>query len=189
MDIETILLTLSAGIALIALYFTGLAAKAAKDQTEIQRQLRRDAAQPYVWADLREDRIRGTMLLLVLGNSGPTVATDIRVTISPELRATSLNADKVKRVQDRLASGFQSLAPGREVSWSLGVGFEILEAEGGGSYTFRIEAVGPMGPLDPLTYVVDMDDWRSIRDSPDGSLHSVRKAIEGLTEQIAKNAN
>lgn len=186
MDIETIFLALSAVIALIALYFTGLAAKAAKDQTEIQRQLRKDAAQPYVWADLREDRIRGTMLLLVLGNSGPTVATNIRVTITPDLRATSFNSDKVQKVQGRLANGFQSLAPGREVSWSLGVGFEILRQEGGSSYSFKVEADGPFGPLEPLTYDVDMDDWRSMKDNPDGSLHAVRQAIEGLTKQVAK---
>ena len=64
-------------IALVALYFTGIAAKAAKDQTKIQRQLRIDAAQPYVWIDLRENTKVGSTLMLVIGNSGPTVATNV----------------------------------------------------------------------------------------------------------------
>jgi hypothetical protein len=185
MDIEAWILAGSTVIALVALFFTGLAAKAAVDQTKIQRQLRIDAAQPYVWADLREDKIRGTMVLLVLGNSGPTVATDIKVTITPELRATSMNAEKVQRVQERLANGFQSLAPGREVSWSLGVGFEILEKEGGRSYSFKVEAMGPFGPLEPLTYVVDMDDWRSMRDNPSGDLHQLTKSIDKVAVGVS----
>lgn len=51
---ETWVAFAAAGIALVALYFTGIAAKAAKDQTAIQRQLRIDAAQPYICGHSRE---------------------------------------------------------------------------------------------------------------------------------------
>lgn len=42
------------------------------------------ALQPYVWADLkpRED---GGMLVFVVGNAGPTVATDVRIVFDPLL--------------------------------------------------------------------------------------------------------
>lgn len=59
-------------IALAALLFTGIAAKAANDEAKIQRQLRIYAAQPYVWVDIRENRESGSFLQLELGNSGPT---------------------------------------------------------------------------------------------------------------------
>jgi len=50
-----------------AAYFTGRVAHAAGEQTNIQRQLRLDAAQPYVWVDLRPDEATGTLVNLVIG--------------------------------------------------------------------------------------------------------------------------
>ncbi len=74
-------------VAAAALYFTGLSARAAgraaaaaEEQSKIQRQLRIDAAQPYVWVDVRPDEA-GTLLNLVIGNSGPTVATNVHIRI------------------------------------------------------------------------------------------------------------
>jgi len=79
-------------IAGVALYFNGRstraatrAARAAEEQTKIQQQLRVDAALPYVWVDVRPDDATGTLLNLVVGNSGPTVATNIRVRVDPPL--------------------------------------------------------------------------------------------------------
>lgn len=178
----------AAGIALVALYFTGMAAKAAKDQTKIQRQLRIDAAQPYVWADIRENRESGSLLQLEVGNSGPTVATNVRVHVSKPLPTSSAdNADRVRRMEERLASGIKSLAPGRVITWTLGVGHQILAEEGARSYTFTIDAEGPFGPLETLSYTADLDDWRSMRDQPAGTLHTVRKSIDSLTEQLEKH--
>ena len=177
----------AAVIAFVALYFTGIAAKAAKDQTKIQRQLRIDAAQPYVWADIRENRESGSMLQLEVGNSGPTVATNVKVQISSPLPSSPGNEDRLRRIEKRLADGIKSLAPGRVITWSLGVGHQILAEEGGRSYTFTLSADGPFGPLEPLSYTADLDDWRLMRDQPFGSLHTVRKSIESLTKQLEKS--
>jgi hypothetical protein len=197
MDVQAWLATLSpeawftgaaAVIALAALFFTGVAARAASDQTKIQRQLRIDAAQPYVWVDIREDRLGGAMLHFEIGNSGPTVATNIRVGISTPLpTAHARNAESMRRLEDRLAAGFKSLAPGRVIAWSLGVGHQILAEEGGPSYTFTIDADGPFGPLETLTYTVDIDDWREMRDRPLGTLHMVRQSIDSLAKQLDKS--
>ena len=197
MDVQAWLATFSpeawfagaaAVIALVALFFTGVAAKAASDQTKIQRQLRIDAAQPYVWVDIREDRLGGGLLHFEIGNSGPTVATNIRVEISTPLpTAHARNADSMRRLEERLAGGFKSLAPGRVIAWSLGVGHQILAEEGGRSYTFTINADGPFGPVETLTYTVDMDDWRTMRDRPLGTLHMVRESIDSLTKQLDKS--
>jgi HAMP domain-containing protein len=63
-------------IAAVAVYFNfqstraaNRAARAADEQTKIQQQLRIEAAQPYVWADVRGDEATGTLLNLVVGNS------------------------------------------------------------------------------------------------------------------------
>jgi hypothetical protein len=185
---ETWVAFAAAGIAVVALYFTGIAAKAAKDQTKIQGQLRIDAAQPYVWADMRENRESGSMLQLEVGNSGPTVATNVRVNISMPLPSSSVsNENRLRGIEKRLAEGIRSLAPGRVITWTLGVGHQILAEEGGRSYTFTIDADGPFGPLETLSYTADLDDWRSMRDQPSGTLHTVRKSIDSLTKQIEKS--
>jgi hypothetical protein len=93
----------AAVIALVALFFTGIASKAAADQTKIQRQLRIDAAQPYVWADIRPETAQAGLLRLEIGNSGPTVATNIRVTSSVPLPASGQRfEERAKAVEQRL---------------------------------------------------------------------------------------
>ena len=93
-NVGTWIAIFAALIALAALYFNWQstqaalrAAHAAEEQTKIQ--LRIDAAQPYVWVDIRSDDAQGTRLNLVMGNSGPTVAEKVRVKVSPPLPASN----------------------------------------------------------------------------------------------------
>lgn len=186
MTLETATALAAVVIAFVALFFTGLAAKAAWDQTAIQRQLRREAAEPYVWADVRADPHTGTLLNLVIGNSGPTVATNVRVKVTPPLAAVGGRADKIERVQARLSAGFESLAPGKVLPWSLGPAPDLINEDGDHAHTFTIDADGPFGPIPTLTYVVDMDDWREHVDRPDGSLHLVRDAIREVAGRFPR---
>jgi len=59
MSAEVVVASVAAMAAVTALYFNwrstraaARAARAAEDQTEIQRQIRIDAAQPFVWVDI-----------------------------------------------------------------------------------------------------------------------------------------
>jgi hypothetical protein len=45
------------------------------------------ALQPFVWADLRP-RDDGQMLVIVVANAGPIVATDVHVTLVPRSRTS-----------------------------------------------------------------------------------------------------
>lgn len=183
---EAWIAAVAALIAFIALFFTGVAAKAAWDQTKTQQRLRIDAAQPYVWADLREDDAAPSLLNFVVGNSGPTLATNVRVTMDPPLPVVPRLGGKVEKLQEQLARGIQSLAPGRVIRWYIGLATELSEQDGARSYRLRVTADGPFGPLEPLEYVIDMDDWRTMRDQPPGSLHQVRSSVDRLTKQMEK---
>jgi hypothetical protein len=178
-------------IAAVALYFNGLstraadrAARAAEEQTKIQKQLRIDAAQPYVWVDVRPDEATGTLLNLVIGNSGPTVATSVRVNIDPPLPVIGQLKERAETAQARLADGITSLAPGRILTWPLGQGFNLLKDSGPHAHTFTVTADGPFGPVPPLTYIVDVADWRGVLHRPSGSLHQLTKAVEDLAGKI-----
>jgi hypothetical protein len=179
----------AAVIALVALFFTGIASKAAADQTKIQRQLRIDAAQPYVWADIRPETAQAGLLRLEIGNSGPTVATNIRVTSSVPLPASGQRfEERAKAVEQRLAGdGIRSLAPGRVLAWTLGVTHQVVAVEGNPPCVFTIDADGPFGPLETLTYAVDMDDLRQTDARAVGSLHLVKESIDGLTKQLDRS--
>ena len=102
---------------------------AAREQTQLQRELAREAAQPYVWADIQPDMQQGTMLQVVVGNSGPTMAHNVRVTFTPPLPAGQHQSDKVEKIQRTLASGIRSLAPNRVIRWSLGAGYDLQANE------------------------------------------------------------
>ena len=164
------------------------AAGAAEEQSNIQRQLRIDAAQPYVWVDVRPDEVTSVILNLVIGNSGPTTATNVRVTIDPPLRAIDQLHDRAQTAQDLLADGIDSLPPGRTLQWPLGQGFNILADMGRQVHTVTIEAEGPFGRLPPQTYPLDLSDWRGVTHRPAGSLHQVAKAIEKLAGETRKEA-
>lgn len=193
MDLETWVAVAAAVISLGALPFNWRSARAAERQvraaeaqTQLQQQLRVDAAQPYVWADIRPDQAVGTLLNLVVGNSGPTAATDVCVKVDPTLPTIDQFRERVAIAQARLASGLPSLPPGRVITWPLGQGFNLIKDEGPQRYAFTVTASGPFGPLPLTTYVVDLADWRGVIDRPAGSLHELTRAVTDLAKQITK---
>jgi hypothetical protein len=72
-------------LALIALYFTRQQARAARQQTRLQQQMREDQAQPYVWADIRPNDQSMHLIKLMIHDEGPTTATNVTVTFDPPL--------------------------------------------------------------------------------------------------------
>jgi len=178
----------AAVIAAVAAVFNGLytraarqathaaerAASAAEEQTKIQQQLRIDAAQPYVWADVRPDETTGTLLNLVIDNSGPTIATFVRVRIDPPLPAVDELKERAEAAQAWLADGIRSITPGRTFTWPLGQGFNLLKDSGPQAHTFTIDANGPFGPLPTTTHLVDLADMRGTLDRPSASTSSPR---------------
>ena len=162
--------------------YTARAANAAKEQTKIQREMRKDAAQPYVWVDVRADEHQGRFLGLVLGNSGPTFAHDIRVTFEPSLPGES-RFDGV-RAQERLRNGLATLGPGHRLVWPLGRGFELLNDDVPQIHTVTIDAEGPFGPMPTMVYELNLADLRETDDDSAGSLHLVRRAIQDVAKVL-----
>lgn len=78
------------------------------------------AQQPYVWADLRP-RDDGGMLVFVVGNCGPTVATDVHITFEPSLDSLvpTNKLETARTLEERLRVGLRSIAPGRTHTWNL----------------------------------------------------------------------
>ncbi len=171
-------------VAMIAIGPAREAAEASKEQTRIQRQIRRDAAQPYVWVDIQADHQQGSLLQLVLGNAGPTVARNVRVRIEPAIPDVRDSENDCAGAQRQLKEGIRSLAPGRTVRWSLGSTFYHVADET--VYTMTVYADGPFGPVEPSEFEYRPADWQEVLDAPDGSLHHIRGEIKALVAAVQK---
>ena len=84
------------------------AARAAEEQLGVQCDIARQAAQPYVWADIQPDNQQGVLLHLVVGNAGPTVAHNVRVVITPPISGSGSRGECAIDAQRRLSEGVLS---------------------------------------------------------------------------------
>jgi hypothetical protein len=167
------------------------AAEAAVDQTKIQEALRRGAAEPNLWVDIRPADHEAQLILLLVGNSGPTIATNVVVTFDPPLHKAPFVAEVVSHAEQRLNSGLASLPPGRTLAWSIGVAHQVLNHPSLPlSYTVTIEANGPFGPLEPLTYTLNLEDIRmNLSAAVPGTLHGVTEAVKALGKSVGQIAS
>ncbi len=127
----------------------------------------------------------GTLLNLVIGNSGPTLATNVRIDVDPPLPAIDELKERAEAAQVRLAGGIRSLAPGRTLAWPLGQGFNLLNSSGPLAHTFTVNTDGPFGPVPQMAYIVDLADLRGTLDRP-SALYRLTKAMENLAAQLGK---
>ena len=185
------LTALAVMVAGAALFYTRRAANAARKQTEVQQQLRMEAARPYVWADLRPSEEHGQFILLVVGNSGPTLATDVQVTITPKLRTQ--DAERSGLIHEALDDGISALAPGRTITWNLGVPWEVIANGEPNVYRIQVRANGPFGALPEMAYSVDLETLRYSLAVPPGTLNGVAvaitKASKALSDAMAKRTS
>ena len=171
----SILSLLVAGFALI---YVRRSAKASREQTKQQKQAAKDATQPMLWVDIRGDDGPGQALVLLLGNSGPSIARNLKVIFDPAPPATL----EIKPVLEILKQGIASLAPGRTMQWALGAAHNSSDWDAHEAYRVRIEAEGPFGLIEPLEYVISVDDLHGSRAAPPGNLHAVAVELREMTK-------
>lgn len=173
---ETWIAVVAAAISLGAFCATALQAKSARDQvtiarnqvaearrqTELQEQVRRDAQAPYVWLDYRPATDVSWLIELVLRNEGPTIATNVRVTIDPPMPRYVGEDRSPLHEMAGFARGFSSLPPGREMRWVLGAHHHVLKKENAGAHRVCISCDGPDGPIQQIDYVLDFTESTNV---------------------------
>ena len=186
--VVSILSLLVAGFSLI---YVRRSAKASREQTKQQKQAAKDAAQPMLWVDMRGDDGQGQALVLLLGNSGPSIARNVKVVFDPAPPSTL----DIKPILEILKQGIASLPPGRTMQWALGAAHNSSDWDAHNAYRVRIEAEGPFGLIDPLEYVISVDDLHGSRAAPPGNLHAVAVELHEMTKatkelnEIIRNAS
>lgn len=172
---------LAALAAFLMLIPTKRAADAAVAQTALQREIAQEAAAPRVWADVRPF-FDGAAAKLVVGNSGPTVATEVVVSIDPPLPVRDdMKSPDIDEVH------ISALVPGRELQFFLfaSTDWDKLMPDGGAKHRFTITTSGPFGTVTPVEFTIDLGEFRTITVTSDvGSLHEVTKAIKALDKTV-----
>jgi hypothetical protein len=93
--------------------------------------------------------LQGQTLVLLLGNSGPSIARDVKVVFDPAPPSTV----DIKPILEILKQGIASVPPGRTMKWALGAAHNSGDWDAHEAYRVRIEAEGPFGAIEPLEYV------------------------------------
>lgn len=154
-----------------------------KRQTDLQQSIAEGSSSPYVWADLRLQSRNGWNLEFVIGNSGPTVATNVRVAIDPPL-PNEHEPDFIETMLKRLSDGLSSLAPGRTLHWTLGPSPDLVNRSGSLAHRVQISCDGPHGSVPTSEYTIDMADFLESVARYDGTLVDVAREIAALTTKL-----
>jgi len=184
----SILSLLVAGFSLICVRRS---AKASREQTKQQKQAAKDAAQPMLWVDVRGDDGQGQRPVLLLGNSGPSIARNVKVIFDP---APPSRVD-MKPMLEILRQGIASVPPGRTMKWASGEAHDIGDWHPHNAYRVRIKAEGPFGVIEPLEYLISVDDLQGSPAEPRGNLHEVAAELHEMTKatkelnEIMRNAS
>lgn len=151
-----------------------------------------DSLQPYLWVDLRARDDGSGMMVLVLGNSGPTVATDVHVEFQPPLShlVPPNHVADANHVEERFRQGISSIAPGRVITWALGLAWEFFtdaafDSAPATAIEIKIVATGPHGPIAPLTYSIALEDLKHQELRPVG-LGLVEAPLKKLEKDLAE---
>jgi hypothetical protein len=85
--------------------------------------------------------------------------------------------------------------PGRTIQWVLGAAHEAIDSDAHNAYRIRIEAEGPFGLIEPLEYVITVDDLEGSPAEAPGNLHAVAAELREMTKatkelnEIIRNAS
>jgi hypothetical protein len=153
-------------------------ARAVEDQTQLQRDLAKVAADPNLWVDIRADDVVGQELVLLVGNSGPSIARNVKVTFDPPVMVKYAD---LAPVLETLREGISALAPGRTLQWHMGPARFTVDWDASNVYRVRIEADGPLGAVDPLEYAISIDDLALSKPAPTGSLLAVTTQLQDIS--------
>ncbi|MFD6344719.1 hypothetical protein ACFWF9_08330 [Streptomyces roseolus] len=172
--------------ALIAVWQASIARGTAKRQLKLSERIHREQNEPYVIVDIQPDPLHGA-LLLVIENTGPTVARDVRISCDPPLESgwapRQGEPDLTQVMQEVLGRRIPILPPHRRLTFLFDNKNRFQNDLLPRVYTFTVDANGPEGKVETAQYIVDLDavKWTLIEGRPtkhlEDKLVKIEKAI------------
>ncbi|MFJ2937894.1 hypothetical protein ACIO8G_34650 [Streptomyces sp. NPDC087219] len=178
----------------IALWQAAIARKAARSQLALQQRIHREQNEPYVIVDIQPDPY-GAMLLVV-ENTGPTVARDVRISCEPPLESGWApepgQPDLTQVLREVLGQPIPLVPPRRRLTFLFDDENRFQNPTLPRRYTFTVDANGPAGQVETVQYTVDLDavKWALITERPtkkvEDKLSKIGEAIT-RTEKAIKD--
>lgn len=137
--------------AVVAVIYSAWQATIARNAVEQSRRFHHDQMHPYVYVDIRGASHTRQLLALFIFNGGPTVAKNVKVAFTPDLKV-----DPQKRGGDISVWEFTSLPPGASFERTLGFGPRFLEANEKSNIEVSVEFTGYLGEAQSLGYTIDL---------------------------------
>ncbi|MFJ7230114.1 hypothetical protein ACIQVF_11275 [Streptomyces tendae] len=161
----------------------------ARQQLAAAERAQREATEPYVVVDIRA-RVPGSQLLwFVVENIGPTLARDVRIAVTPPL-ATSRGEEATAKLNAAASRVIPVIPPGRMFGYTMDVGSGFFaDPQLPRVYTVTVDAKGPRGPVETLTYVIDLNvlaDSALNADSIEWSTKRIADELKRMREFQAK---
>ncbi|WP_329028305.1 hypothetical protein [Streptomyces sp. NBC_00690] len=129
-------------------------ASSAKGQLEVALQAQREQSEPYVIVDIQPHEPGSFVLVLIIQNVGPTLARNVRVTVTPEL-SSSAGDDITQMMQSVLSRTIPMIPPGRRLEYFFDTD-KRFQSGLAMAFEFTVLADGPAGAMEPLQYTVDL---------------------------------
>ncbi|MCX5215578.1 hypothetical protein OG689_41225 [Kitasatospora sp. NBC_00240] len=125
-----------------------------REQLALAQRVHREQNEPYVVVDLAVDQPGTGLVALIVHNSGPTMARDVRIRFTPELESSL--PQLTPRVRNALSRPISMLPPGRRLVYP----FDTHQRWDAGNlpmeFDVTVDATGPAGPVEQLTYRIDL---------------------------------
>ncbi|WP_125527124.1 hypothetical protein [Streptomyces sp. WAC 05379] len=162
----------------------------ARQQLAAAERAQREATEPYVVVDIRARSTGSQLLWLVIENVGPTLARDVRITVSPPL-ATTRGDEATAKLNAAVSRVIPVIPPGRMFGYTMDVGSALFaDPQLPRVYTVTVDAMGPRGAVGTLTYVIDLNvlaDSALNNDAVEWSTKRIADELKKIREMQAKN--
>jgi len=132
---------------------TQLAERVHREQLALAERVHREQNEPYVVVDIAPDQPGSSLLVLSIHNIGPTVARDVRIQVTPALESS--HADMTAHLASAVSRTIPMLPPNRRLVYSFD-SHRRWSASLPMRYDFTVDARGPRGKVESLTYTVDL---------------------------------
>ncbi|GAA4898735.1 hypothetical protein [Streptomonospora salina] len=157
-------------------------AEAAQESLELERRIWHDSSQPYVYADIRPDERYAVLLVIVVENTGRTVARNVRVEFDPLPQSATFKKVGEKRLFNEPIS---ALPPGGRIIHYLDRSFSLNErSDLPWRYLIKVNGEGPHGALDELKYEIDISPLLDSAARDLGTLKDVVEEIRKFRRQV-----
>lgn len=189
--IALIALVISVPSAAVTFIYSHKQTAAAVKANALTERAQREQAEPYVIADIRPRVPGSSLLVFVIENTGPTLARNVQLQVDPPLQS-SLGEERSGILNQVAARPISVLPPGRALSFVMDVGHQMFSSDLPRVYTVTVRAAGPFGPVEPLTYVIDLNMLSESlldRESVEWSTHVLAEQSKKSVRALEKQAN